>query len=157
MGSRGGTSHAGGGGSVPLSLQHFARKEALDVQRLVREGGLSRQDAEYLNGQLKAVIDANDPAMRVRREYVEAIIDTHFKNQMETGTSQGANLPDVRARLSSQYFGHPYDRVNKVAPGEFEKYGYLAPRDIVQAASASAGWYGDVVIRFRREAVMDRT
>lgn len=95
--------------------------------------------------------------MRVRREYVEAIIDTHFKNQMETGTSQGANLPDTRAKLSAAYFGHPYDSVRKTSPDTFEKYGYLAPRDKVAAMRASAGWYGDVVFRFKRDAVIDRT
>ena len=162
MGSRGGASHNttvnGGSGALPLSLQFFARKEAIDAQRMIRDAGLSQQEIDYLQGQLKKLIDSNDFAMRVKRMYVESIIDTHFMNQMETGTSQGANAPNMRAELSSQYFGHPYDRPDKVAPGEFEKYGYLAPRSIVGAQTiAGADWYGDVVFRFRREAVIDRT
>lgn len=162
MGGRGGSSHRNTGGQqnpgMPLSLQYFAQKEAQDLHRLIREAGLSAADVAYLHGQLAKIIAENDPAMRVRRDYVELIIDSHFKNQMETGTSQGANSPDLRARLSADYFGHPYDRANKVAAGEFEKYGYLAPRDKIAAMSnAGANFYGDVVFRFRRDAIMDRT
>ena len=163
MGGRGGSSHRGsaGGGArderLPLSLQFFAGKEAAYIQNIIRQYRLSVADVAYMHGQLEKIISENDPAMRVRRDYVEAIIDSHFKNQMETGTSQGANLPDTRARLSAAYFGHPYDRVNKTTPDTFEKYGYLAPRDKVAAMQASAGWYGDVVFRFKRDAVMERT
>ena len=162
MGGRGGSSHRNTGGpqsqGLPLSLQFFAQKEARDLQRLISQAGLSASDVAYLHGQLAKIIAENDPAMRVRRDYVELIIDTHFKNQMETGTSQGANAPDLRARLSADYFGHPYDRAHKVAAGEFEKYGYLAPRDKVAAMSnAGAMFYGDVIFRFKRDAIMDRT
>lgn len=160
MGGRGGSSHLAsrsGGGGLPLSLQLFAGKEARDIQRLIASAGLSPADVSYLQGQLTKIIAENDPAMRVDRKYVEAIIDTHFKNQMETHTSNGANAPDTRARLSAEYFGHSYNRANAVAPGEFEKYGYLAPRDKIAAMSASADWYGDVVFRFKRDAIMDRT
>lgn len=162
MGGRGGSSHRNTGGQqnagLPLSLQYFAQKEAKDIQRLIAQAGLSASDVAYLQGQLARLISENDPAMRVRRDYVELIIDSHFKNQMETGTSQGANAPDVRARLSADYFGHPYDRATAVAAKEFEKYGYLAPRDKVAAMSnAGANFYGDVVFRFKRDAIMDRT
>ena len=162
MGGRGGSSHRNTGGpqrqGLPLSLQFLAQKEARDLQRLISQAGLSASDVASLHGQLSKIIAENDPAMRVRRDYVELIIDTHFKNQMETGTSQGANAPDLRARLSADYFGHPYDRAHKVAAGEFEKYGYLAPRDKVAAmANAGAMFYGDVIFRFKRDAIMDRT
>ena len=93
---------------MPLSLQFFAGKEAKYIQDVTRRFHLSASDLAYMHGQLEKIISENDLAMRVRREYVEAIIDTHFKNQMETGTSQGANAPDTRARLSAAYFGHPY-------------------------------------------------
>lgn len=142
---------------MPLSLQFFAGKEAKYIQDAIRKFHISASDLAYMHGQLEKIIRENDLAMRVRREYVEAIIDTHFKNQMETGTSQGANLPDIRAKLSAAYFGHPYDSVRKTSPDTFEKYGYLAPRDKVDAMSARAGWYGDVVFRFKRGAVLDRT
>lgn len=161
MGGRGGASHRASGGardpSLPLSLQFFAGKEAKYIHDTVRNLGLSTGDLAYMHGQLEKIISENDLAMRVRREYVEAIIDTHFKNQMETGTSQGANAPDTRARLSAAYFGHPYNSVRKTSPDTFEKYGYLAPRDKVAAMTARAGWYGDVVFRFKRDAVFDRT
>ena len=161
MGGRGGSSHRVRGGardpSLPLSLQFFAGKEAKYIQDATRKYHLSASDLAYMHGQLEKIINENDLAMRVRREYVEAIIDTHFKNQMETGTSQGANAPNTRARLSAAYFGHPYDSVRKTSSDTFEKYGYLAPRDKVAAMQASAGWYGDVVFRFKRDAVIDRT
>ena len=139
--------------NLPRELNDMINKQAQHIS-LLRD--IAQNTTVTLGGE--TVSHANDPAMRVRHELVEAIIDTHFKNQMETHTSQGANAPNMRARLSSEYFGHPYDNPNKVAAGEFEKYGYLAPRDIVTAsANASADWYGDVIFRFRREAVLDRT
>ena len=161
MGGRGGSSHRTSGGtrdpSLPLSLQFFASKEAKYIHDSVQRLHLSASDIAYMHEQLEKIINENDLAMRVRREYVESIIDTHFKNQMETGTSQGANAPDIRARLSAAYFGHPYDSMRKTSPDTFEKYGYLAPRDKVAAMNASAGWYGDVVFRFKRDSVIDRT
>ena len=129
MGGRGGSSHRAGGGardpSMPLSLQFFAGKEAKYIQDVTRRYHLSASDLAYMHGQLEKIISENDLAMRVRREYVEAIIDTHFKNQMETGTSQGANAPDTRARLSAAYFGHPYDSVRKTFPDTFDCTCYI--------------------------------
>lgn len=86
---------------------------------------------------------------------IELILHSHFKNQMETGTSQGANAPGRRAQLSAEYFGHgntdPWAK-----PEFFEKYGYLAPRDKVDA-DRNIPWYGDALVRFKRERVIDRT
>lgn len=159
MGGRGGASHLAvrTGTVIPLSLQMFAGKEARDIQRLIRTAHLTPADVAYLQSQLTKIIAANDLAMRVDSEIIEPILDSHFKNQMETHTSNGANMPDIRAKLSADYFGHSYNSVSKATPDVFEKYGYLAPRDKVAAMSARADWYGDVVVRFNRDAVMDRT
>lgn len=160
MGSRGGRSHAGGGGnasnpSLPESLQNFESKALADYRAIRQSTGLTAQQINYIHGQLQRVIDENDLAMAVKNSLIELILHSHFKNQMETGTSQGANAPGRRAQLSSEYFGHgntdPWAK-----PEFFEKYGYLAPRDKV-AADRNIPWYGDALVRFKRERVIDRT
>ncbi len=160
MGSRGGRSHAGGGGNagnqaIPESLQNFESKALADYRALQRSTGLNAQQINYIHGQLQRIIDENDLAMAVKNNLIELILHSHFKNQMETGTSQGANAPGTRAKLSAEYFGHgntdPFAK-----PEFFEKYGYLAPRDKV-AADRNMPWYGDALVRFKRERVIDRT
>ena len=67
---------------------------------------MTAQQINYIHGQLQRVIDENDLAMAVKNSLIELILHSHFKNQMETGTSQGANAPGRRAQLSAEYFGH---------------------------------------------------
>lgn len=104
MGSRGGRSHAGGGGnasnpSLPESLQNFESKALADYRAIRQSTGLTAQQINYIHGQLQRVIDENDLAMAVKNSLIELILHSHFKNQMETGTSQGANAPGRRAQL----------------------------------------------------------
>lgn len=170
---RGGNSHiafgggAGGGGgpggnqnsNLPLTLRNFAQKEAADAQRIIQSAGFSAADVKYLEGQLARVIAENDPAMRVKADVVELILDSYFKNQFETNTSEGAFDPKTRARTSAAYFGHSYDKPGAIAADEFEKYGYLASRDKLLDLTefSNAEMYGDVVFRFKRDAIMHRT
>ncbi len=160
MGGRGGASHrvTSGGrntSNVPESLMNFAAKSLIDINAIRRSTGLSAQEIGYIQSQLQRVISENDFAMAVKSHLIEAILNSHFKNQMETGTSQGANAPGMRALLSSQYFGHGNTNPQS-KPEFFEKYGYLAPRDKVQA-DKNIPWYGDALVRFKRENVIDRT
>lgn len=152
MGGRGGTSHRASGGGLPKTLARFAEFQRAALTRL--SGALSRADQMYLQGQLQQLFAQNDFGMRIRSELLERVLGSHFKNQFETHSSQGALDQDLRNRAAENLFGVD---ASKLKPSEHEKYGYLVSRDKEAAMSDyMAAQYGDAVIRFKREAVIDR-
>lgn len=112
------------------------------------------------NKALKDFIDANDLAMRIPNEDVlDAILKTGFKTQFETNTSNGALNSMARREATMQLFGTTKEDLNFFENSDYEKYGYLASKNVKKDFSLSndADQYGAITIRFKKEAVADRT
>ena len=110
MGSRGGRSHSasGGGGSgnsVIASLQQFDELQANWIANII-DPNLTAAQQKYLRGQLSGLFENGSFSMAVSPYLIEKILDSHFKNLLETGPSGGANVPEYRAQLSAKMFGH---------------------------------------------------
>ncbi len=153
MGSRGGRSHAGGGGhpdrnGIPLSLANYEQYEQQWIQNNFRS--LTAAQQRYISEQLGRLFAAHDFGMDIRSEYLENVIAEGFKNQFETHTSQGSLDFSGRRQATEQLFGSD---VRHMRPADFERYGYLVSRNV--AAYNSSG-YGDTTVRFKRDRVINR-
>ena len=153
MGSRGGRSHAGGGGGqdrsgIPLSLANYVQHE----QRWIQNNFRSLTDAQqrYISEQLGRLFAAHDFGMDIRSEYLDNVIVEGFKNQFETHTSQGSLDFAERRHATEQLFGSD---VRHMRPADFERYGYLVSRDV---SAYNASGYGDTTVRFKRDRVINR-
>lgn len=153
MGSRGGRSHAGGGGTqdnsgTPLSLANHAQYEQQWIQN--NFGSLTAAQQRYISEQLGRLFAAHDFGMDIRSEYLENVIAEGFKNQFETHTSEGALDFQSRRHATEQLFGSD---VRHMRPADFERYGYLVSRDV---SAYNASGYGDTTVRFKRDRVINR-
>jgi hypothetical protein len=85
-------------------------------------------------------------------EVLDDILNSYFKNQIETGTSNGMFKPNLRKEASKTLFGTD---IAKAKPADYEKYGYLMDRNILKnyTQNKGAGQYGAVQIRFRKDKV----
>ena len=152
MGGRGGVSHRASGGGLPKTLARFAELQRTAMARI--GAVLSRTDQMYLQGQLQQLFAQNDFGMRIRSELLERVLGSHFKSQFETNSSQGSLDQYSRNRAAENMFGVD---TSTLKASEHEKYGYLVSRDKAAAMeNYMASQYGDAVIRFKREAVIDR-
>lgn len=107
---------------------------------------------------LNTLIDENEFRMKIPNDDASVLTsileDGRFKNQFETGTSGGAYDPNIRAKASDNLFGHG----NKLSDSEYEKYGYLGSKDITKDnQNIQLGFYGDGIITFKKDEMMDRT
>jgi hypothetical protein len=95
-------------------------------------------------------------AYRLRADsgYFEKIFDTHFKNLLETHHSGGSEYEPGRRETHVRTFGGDYN----IKPIDGEKYGYLGDEDDYSALHEYGGsHYGDVVFKFKKDAVGERT
>lgn len=92
-------------------------------------------------------------------DILDNILDTHFKNQMETGHRIGANVPSRRRQSTSNLFGMSMDEVRKLKPKDFEKYGYLVSKDPQSEIGSHliVERFGDVIVTFKKENLSNRT
>ena len=118
----------------------------------------SPEEVEKFQNIMRDMLDENDFAMRVPSDTVlEEILNSHFKNQLETGTSLGTLDAERRQLATRELFGLQYDDVKKYNPRDFEKYGYLAPRNIYDdLAYEGVEQYGGITVRFKKEVVSNR-
>jgi hypothetical protein len=105
---------------------------------------------------MEEAISNGDLRMRIPDEDIlKQIMDSHFKNQFETGTSHGALNHGMRKEVSGKLFGTEYRNLDKV---EFEKYGYLGNKNILDDVKADdASQYGGVIVQFKRDNLFNRT
>lgn len=92
-------------------------------------------------------------------DILDSILDSHFKNQMETGSQEGMNINSIREKVTSNLFGISPEDVSKLKPKDFEKYGYLVSKDIESEVKGYnvAGRFGEVVVTFKKESIAEKT
>ena len=150
------------GKDMPKTLLNLADhiKNREDVYRK-RGGGVASREDEVIR-RMKEIFAANVPGMNMPyfsssgKEVVNSVFASYIKGQLETGTGQGAVNRNTRTRATQNLFGAD---TSKMKNEEFEKYGFLMSKDILEQANsgiASQYWrYGDgIQIRFKPEKVI---
>lgn len=88
-------------------------------------------------------------------EVLEMILDTKFKNQMETETSVTIVDPYSRKNISADLFGTD---IHRAKDSDYEIYGYLGSKDVhLDYSMGYVEEYGDVIIELKKENLRDRT
>lgn len=109
-----------------------------------------------MNKLLNDLVDNNEFRMRIPIDdatVLSSILrDGKFKTQFETGTSGGAFSPFVRKQASTNLFG-----TGDIPDSDYEKYGYLGSKDPLKDINPQLLFYGDGIVTFKKDAMMNRT
>ena len=144
--------------SIP-SLQNYGKHSTNWESRLKGEV-LKVADSEIrmVDDFMKEFINNNDFCMRVPSGVLKTILDDdRFKNQFETHSSQGLLDYQTRKKATKALFGSD---TTKLKDSEFEKYGYLGPKDTTfdyMQAAHCPGQYGRIRITFKKSSLQKRT
>ena len=135
-----------------LSLAKFDEHRMDREDQLPTLAHMSDKTKREVVDMMTEVFDKGTYRMRMRHHFGD-VLDGHFKNLLETGTSGGSTSKEGRRITGEKTFGHPHN----IKPIEAEKYGYCAVGDDQKAyESGIASWYGDILYTFKKDAINDR-
>lgn len=136
---------------LPKSMENF---DEYQKQWVDEKFYMPKKKKQALENGIKKVIDNNDFSMRINSRDLESIIKGGFKNQLETETSGGMLSKQYRLTANKRLFNA--DTMN-LKPSEFEKYGYLGSKDLLEDAKTSATrQYGKTIVKFNKARLKDR-
>lgn len=144
--------------SIPI-LQNYG-KHSSNWESYVKEkiSNLTDSEIHMVGDFMKEFINNNDFCMRIPSGILKKILDEgRFKNQFETHSSQGLLDYETRKEVTKALFGSD---TAKLKDSEFEKYGYLGPKDTTfdyMQAKHQPGQYGRVRITFKKSSLQKRT
>lgn len=144
--------------SIP-SLQNYG-KHSRDWESYLKYkfASLTNREIHMVNDFMKEFINNNDFCMRVPSRVLKTIIDDgRFKNQFETKSSRGLLDYEVRKKATKALFD---SNIAKLKDSEFEKYGYLGPKDTTfdyLQAKHQADYYGRIRVTFKKSSLQKRT
>lgn len=116
---------------------------------------ISDSQKEFLKETIDTIVDKNDFSMMVDSDVLQDVINKGFLNQFETGKSGGSLNPEWRRAATKQLFGADVDNME---PSEFEKYGFLGSKNTYESfKSFGTSQYGDVLVKFKKDNLIDRT
>lgn len=143
---------------MPLTLEKFKTYEE-EFYKRKPPTPIGNDDKKLIKDRFKKFIDEGDFALRLSDDTFETnvMVDKRFKNQLEVHRSGGYLSPTTRMKASQSFFGH---NMEMDQAEEFEKYGYLTSLTVqedINRGSMHMDHYGDVVVRFNKEKLKDRT
>lgn len=116
---------------------------------------ISESEAQDIAAAMKELIDNNDFCMRVSPQALLGILESgKFKNQFETGTSNGLFSPETRKSAAKALFGAS---TSTLKPEEYEVYGYLGLKDkeeefyLESPIYEGIQQYGGIAITFKKD------
>lgn len=116
---------------------------------------ITEEEAKDIANAMKELIDANDFCMRVTPQVLGYILeDGKFKNQFETGTSNGLLNKSTRRKATKNLFGADVDSMK---PEDFEIYGYLGLKNKDEEFNLETPMYegikqyGSIAITFKKD------
>lgn len=146
---------------MPKTLQHYDQ-HAQDWYDQYFFGQCTPQEEVYMKSQIHELFERNAPYMNIDSAYLQNCIDEHFKNQLEVGTSggyydpRGLSKANARVQVSEKMYGHELYR-DRMQAQDYEKYGSLMSSDPAVAMRQSPAWYGDALVRFKKDVVYPTT
>ena len=136
------------------SLANFDAYRETEVEHCLTVMNLTSDEKKETADMLTGLFAGSAYRMRASSNVFESIFDTHFKNLLETGSSGGSDYKPGRRETHQKTFGGDYN----VRPKDAEKYGFLGADDDYEAFTDSTGsHYGDVIFKFKKDAVGERT
>ncbi len=143
--------------SIP-SLQNYGKHSSRWESSIEENYKVTSRGIQMVDDFMKEFINNNDFCMRVPSEVLKTIMDDgRFKNQFETMTSQGVLDLTIRKQATNALFGSD---TTKLKDREFEKYGYLGPKDTTfdyMEANHCPSLYGAIRITFKKSSLQRRT
>lgn len=143
--------------SIP-SLQNYGKHSSRWESSIEENYKVTSRGIQMVDDFMKKFINKNDFCMRVPSEVLKTILDDdRFKNQFETMTSQGLLDYESRKQATEALFGSD---TAKLKDREFEKYGYLGPKDTTfdyMEANHCPSLYGAIRITFKKSSLQRRT
>lgn len=135
------------GKDCPATLKNFA-KTANQLEAEVI-GEFSKAEIDLFRDTMRDMFKKYDFASDTSADYLEDIIDSHYKNQVELGGTKSGAMSNVKKRkdISSEMFGTPK---RGTPPAQYEKYGYLTETDF--NTNYDAG-YGGTTIRWKKDKI----
>jgi hypothetical protein len=136
--------------------EELVREERWDwLEGIAASYGLTPEEYETaVNAHLKELLEGLEPWKRVhQRDLLSALQDNKFKNQFETGASDGLYDPDRRRDVEGALWGIPDDAGTDDRP----KYGYLHshPDGFFPGVDDDMSQYGGALVRFK-SSLLDR-
>ena len=132
------------GADCPATLKNLDKVIKAKLKNLGDD--FSEQEVQDFKIAMKKLVRENDFATNTDSQYLNDILSSHYKNQFETGTSDGLFSKKVRKGISHDDFGTP---LRGVKAEEYEKYGSLISKD----KSDLGADYGNTVIRWKKDKV----
>ena len=143
--------------SIP-SLQNYGKHSSRWESSIKENYKVTSRGIQMVDDFMKEFINNNDFCMRVPSWVLKTILDDdRFKNQFETMTSQGVLDLTIRKQATNALFGSD---TAKLKDREFEKYGYLGPKDTTfdyMKANHCPSLYGAIRITFKKSSLQRRT
>ena len=143
--------------SIP-SLQNYGKHSNRWESSIEENYKVTSRGIQMVDDFMKEFINNNDFCMRVPSWVLKTILDDdRFKNQFETMTSQGVLDLTIRKQATNALFGSD---TAKLKDREFEKYGYLGPKDTTfdyMEANHCPSLYGAIRITFKKSSLQRRT
>lgn len=146
------------GSNMPPTLQKLQKL----IDKKSKAQGWTAEEEEEMRKKMLELFDNSDFGMNIPRlsnggdDVLEAIFNSYFKNQIETGTGKGMVDVGSRKKASKDLFGTD---IASTSARDYEKYGFLMDKDIVaqgKSGIARQYWsYGDgIQVRFKKDRVI---
>lgn len=115
---------------------------------------LTQSDAEkFVKKYLTDLIQENQYSFRCSSTVFGLFSDDKMKNQLETGTSGGADNAGLRQDITSTFFAM---ESGELSSSEHENYGYLSSKKLDYANNTNTGGYGQIQVNLRKDAMQGR-
>ncbi len=136
--------------TIPARNTNDFKKSSLEIIQeqlndVAKRLNISPEEAQkLLDNKLAQFYGESDVGIRVSNEVIEKILDSEFKNQHQTGASDGLNNPDIRKKFESYIMG-----LGSIDDSDAPIYGHLFPNKntdeeafIRYAKTGQGSWYG---------------
>ena len=135
----------------PVNLsKHYIHAEETRQEYIKQYG---EKTINRLEEELAKVFEKGEYRRKVNANTIEKLLASGFKNQFETGTSEGTTDAEKRRANSARLTGTNGDLEGKY----MEKFGYLGNKDPhIDAVKKSAWSFGDVMVTFDKDKLKDK-
>lgn len=155
------------GTELPKTLENLDKAIA-HYEKTRKYGSETKKYALEIEATMRDLFAKHDLGMHIDDDILEKVLNSHFKNTFETGSSGGycgptldpdgkINLSHGRLSAAHKLFAlGPTAKSNQLAIGQYEKYGNLLDHDKLREFNSHnrARQYGNVTVRFKKDKVV---
>ncbi|MDO4179186.1 MAG: DUF3626 domain-containing protein [Phascolarctobacterium sp.] len=147
---------AKGRSKVPSLIRYEDQRDR--VSKLTYDAmGFTGEERQQFEKDLKRIFANSAYGMSISTESLHKVLNSEFKSQYETHTSGGAEgkyALEKRAKIFGRLLGSGKTDVDDFPKKTREKYGAIISKDIND--DRGARWYGECLVRFKKEHLAGR-